>query len=316
MSGEANTAAAVVQNDVCANCGIAQVDEIKLDDCGGCDLVKYCSDKCKKEEHREQHEEECKKRAKKLHDDDLFTQPDGSHLGECLICFLPMPLEHEKSMYWPCCSNLICMGCIVAQAKAKSEIDDQIKASRCPFCREPAPHSSEETTSQLMERVNANDPAALSYMGGECYAEGDYDSAFDYCTKAAELGDVGGHYKLACLYGEGKGVEKDEEKGAYHFEKAAIGGHPGARMILGYSERMDGRVERAVKHFIIAAKLGSANAMEALWGDFKDGNITKADLNATLRAHHAAIDAMKSSERDFAEKFFLRNVNFLEELNR
>ena len=31
----------------CANCGIAQVDDIKLKICdGGCDLVKYCSDRC------------------------------------------------------------------------------------------------------------------------------------------------------------------------------------------------------------------------------------------------------------------------------
>ena len=311
MSGEVNAAAAVVQNDVCANCGIAQVDEIKLDDCGGCDLVKYCGDKCRGE-HRGQHEEECKKRAKKLHDDDLFTQPDGTHLGECPICFLPLPLEHEKSMYRSCCSNLICVGCIVAQTK--SNIHDEVKAGRCPFCREPVAENEEES-SRLMDRVNAKDPAALSYMGGECYAEGDYDSAFDYCTKAAELGDVDGHYKLACLYDEGKGVEKDEEKGAYHFEKAAIGGHPGARMILGYSERMDGRTERAVKHFIIAANLGYKDAMKQLWDEFKVGNITKEDLDTTLRTHQAAIDATKSSERDFAEKF-LRNVNFLEELNR
>jgi hypothetical protein len=98
MSGAAIAAAeaAVVQNDACANCGIAQVDEIKLKDCDGCDLVKYCSDKCK-EEHREQHEEECKKRASKLRNDDLFTQPDGTHLGECPICFLPMPLIHKKN---------------------------------------------------------------------------------------------------------------------------------------------------------------------------------------------------------------------------
>ena len=54
-------------NKVCANCGVAEVDDIQLEDCDRCDLVKYCSDKCK-EEHREQHAEECKKRKAKLHD--------------------------------------------------------------------------------------------------------------------------------------------------------------------------------------------------------------------------------------------------------
>ena len=46
--------------NVCANCGAAEVDDIKLEECDGCDLVKYCSDKCR-EEHREKHGEECKK---------------------------------------------------------------------------------------------------------------------------------------------------------------------------------------------------------------------------------------------------------------
>ena len=41
--------------NVCANCGIAGVDDVTLKDCdGGCDLVKYCSDKCQ-ENHRGQH---------------------------------------------------------------------------------------------------------------------------------------------------------------------------------------------------------------------------------------------------------------------
>ena len=63
----------------CANCGIAGVDDIKLKECTDCDLVKYCSCKCR-DEHREQHEEECKKRKEELHDRQLFTQPDISHL--------------------------------------------------------------------------------------------------------------------------------------------------------------------------------------------------------------------------------------------
>ena len=41
--------------DLCASCGIAAVDDVKLKRCNdGCDLVKYCSDKCQ-ELHREQH---------------------------------------------------------------------------------------------------------------------------------------------------------------------------------------------------------------------------------------------------------------------
>ena len=197
MSGAATAAVEADQNDdVCANCGIAQVDEIKLEDCGGCDRVKYCGDKCK-EEHREQHEEDCKKRAKKLRNDDLFTQPDGTHLGECPICFLPMPIDPQKRLFRSCCSNFICMGCIVAQLM--SNITELREGGRCPFCREPAAEDEEDrvrVSSRLMERVNANDPVAMRELGRRRYNEGEYDSAFDYYTKAAELGDIDAHFLL------------------------------------------------------------------------------------------------------------------------
>jgi hypothetical protein len=59
---------AETEEHVCANCGIAEVDEIKLEDCGcgGCDIVKYCGEWCRVV-HREQHDEECKKRQADLH---------------------------------------------------------------------------------------------------------------------------------------------------------------------------------------------------------------------------------------------------------
>ena len=150
---------AETEDHVCANCGsIAEVDEIKLEDCDGCDLVKYCSDKCLGE-HREQHEEECKKRAVILHDKRLFRQPDGSHLGECPLCFLPMPLDPQKSTFYSCCSKTICDGCQYADLKSNG-------SDRCPFCREPLA-DAEENAKRKMNRIKANDPADCA-MWVEC----------------------------------------------------------------------------------------------------------------------------------------------------
>ncbi len=151
-----------------------------------------------------------------------------------------------------------------------------------------------------MKRAKANDPAALRQMGYNCYDEGDYDSAVEYYSKAAELGDADAHYRLGNMYGEGEGVEKDEEKTVYHYEKAAIGGHPNARHNLAFIEQKNGHAQRAAKHLIIAANLGSEGAMKALWSCYSLGYITKEDLEATLRTHQAAIDAMKSPQRDAA----------------
>jgi TPR repeat protein len=87
----------------------------------------------------------------------------------------------------------------------------------------------------------------------------------------------------------------------YHYEKAAIGGHTYARHNLGIVEENNGHIERAVKHYIIAANLGFEMSIKVLWRHYSAGNITKEDLEATLRTHQAAIDATKSSQRDAAE---------------
>ncbi len=284
-------------NYVCANCGVAEVDDIQLEDCDGCDLVKYCGDKCK-EEHREKHKGECKIRVTELHDRKLFTQPDISHRGECPLCFLPMPLDPQKSAFYSCCSKSICFGCEYANYKING-------GDSCPFCREPAPDDDEEEK-RLMERVKANDPAAMYQMGTRRYHEGDHDSAVKYWTKAAELGYVDSHYQLSVVYLNGRGVEKEEEKAVYHSEKAAIGGEPYARHNLGCYERENGRIERAVKHFIIAAKLGFEKSMKSLWDYYKHGEITKEDLESTLRTHQAAITEMKSPQREAAEAWWER----------
>jgi hypothetical protein len=278
----------------CANCGVAEVDDIKLEDCDGCDLVKYCSDGCQ-EGHREKHSEECKRRATVLHDKKLFSQPDGTHHGECPICFLPLPLDHQKSTFKSCCSKLVCNGCCYAH---------HIKSGNqtCPFCREPLA-DDEERKKRTMKRIKAGDLAALQFMGEKCHKEADYDGAVKYWRRAAGLGDVDSHYMLGCMYERGEGVDEDMEKAGYHWEKAAIGGHPWARHVLALAEAATGNMERAVKHFIIAANLGKEDSMKELWGHYAKGDMTKEDLEATLRSHKAAIDEMKSSQREEAERW-------------
>jgi TPR repeat protein len=207
---------------------------------------------------------------------------------------LPLSLENENSSFHSCCSKIVCNGCRYANRKKGGGV------YRCPFCRELAP-SDEEVKNKTMERVKANDPAALCHMGLTCYNEGDNDTALKYLTKAAELEDIEAHYQLGVMYEYSRGVEEDMEKAVYHYEKAAIGGHPRARHNLGCLEEENGNADRAVKHFIIAANIGYPSSMKALWEHFKDGNITKKDLETTLRSHHDALNGMKSEQREAAE---------------
>ena len=79
----------------CVSCGIAELDDIKLKPCDGCDLARYCSDACQAN-HRPDHEAACKERAAELRDEILFKQPESTHLGECPICCLPLPLDQQN----------------------------------------------------------------------------------------------------------------------------------------------------------------------------------------------------------------------------
>eukprot|EP00984_Skeletonema_dohrnii_P032603 scaffold26977_cov104-Skeletonema_dohrnii-CCMP3373.AAC.2 len=254
------TEAADIHMLCCASCGIAEVDDIELKNCDDCDLVRYCSDKCR-EDHRPDHEAICKERAAELRDEILFRQPESSHLGDCPICCVPLSLDTKKSVSYLCCSKVICNGCnfanVLREYKQKLNI-------RCPFCRHLYRESEEENERRRKERFEANDPIAVREMGKTHYGDGDYERAFDCLTKAAKLGDVEAHCVLSLMYREGQGVEKDGGKETYHLEEAAIGGHPGARHSLACHEGINGRLDRAVKNWIIAAKLGDDDSIQSL----------------------------------------------------
>jgi hypothetical protein len=285
----------------CASCGIAEVDNIKLKKCNGCKSVRYCSVNCQKE-HRPQHKKACKKRAAEIRDEILFQQPEGTDMGDCPICLLPLPIDdNDKTRIMGCCSKIICIGCDYSNTVRELE---QSLPRKCPFCRHPMPKTEEEAELIAVTRVEANDPVALQIMGFRRYGEGDYNDAFQYWIKAAGLGNMSAHYHLSVMYRKGQGgVEKDMKKGLHHLEQAAIGGHLDARFILGCIEKVTNvSPERAVKHFVIAAKLGHDDSMKKLTEFFTMGFISKEELTSTLRAHQAAVAATKSPQREAGQE--------------
>ena len=288
-------------DEVCACCGIAAVDDIKLKLCdGGCDLVKYCSVKCQ-ENHWEQHEKECTERKAELYDKQLFTQSDGSYRGECPLCCLPLSLDPRKSTLMGCCCKVICNGC--NYANQMREVLGGLEP-RCAFCRSPAPKSEEEADKNIMKRIKKHDdPVAMTSIGKKHDFKGEYGKAVEYWTKAAELGEMSAHFCLGDLYYKGQGVEKDEKKAIHHLEQGAIGGHPDARILLAIHEKENGRPDRAAKHLIIAANLGCDISLQQVKELFVAGIVSKDEYASALRGCQAVVDETKSAEREKAEAF-------------
>ena len=300
MSGKDDTTeeGAAAALPCCASCGKAEVDDVKLKQCDDCDLVRYCSDECQ-QDHWPEHKANCKERAAELQDELLFKQPESTHMGDCPICCLPIPTDTRKTSLYPCCIEIICMGCTHSCFSRQKREDMK---PTCPFCRHPLSETEEEVDKNLMKRVAANDPVALCVLGKRVGYNGDHDGAIKYFTKSAELGDADANYQLSLLYSEGQHVEKDEKKKIFHLEEAAIAGHPMARHNLGCSEERNGKIDRAVKHWIIAANLGCDDSVQALKGCYKEGVVSKEDFAAALRAHYAAVDETKSPDREAAAR--------------
>lgn len=154
-----------------------------------------------------------------------------------------------------------------------------------------------------MKRVKAEDPVAMREHGLHQYHAGNFQNAFEYAKRAADLGDMDAHHNLAVLYLNGRynNGSFDEKKAVHHFEQAAIAGHPDSRYNLAKFELFEGNLDRAIKHWTIAANLGHDLSLAELKLRYKSGLVSKDVLAGALRGHQAAVDATKSPQREAAE---------------
>ena len=310
----------------CAACGKGGAG---LKTCTGCDQVKYCNGACQKA-HYKTHKKQCRQQraAKKqsseddvaiscsnidalsddmnrvvISDDDLFKYPPPKE--DCPICFLPMPHSNGacgvSKVYQPCCGKKLCTGCMDA---ADAEMDKGNIKECCPFCRMPLP-TPEEQLQRYKKRMEAGDVDAFLLLG-QNYKNGqglplNRKKALEIWSRAAKLGSVEANHSIAVAYYNGDGIAKDEEKALHHLKIAAIGGHELARHILGKYEGHKGQHERAMKHFMIAAKAGYNDSLNSVGEGYKEGLVTKDEYASTLRAHKESQDEMKSEQRSKSE---------------
>ena len=235
-----------------------------------------------------------------ISDDELFKQPPTK---DCPICLLCLPLVGPGSTYMACCGKIICSGC--AYAPVYDNLGNEIIEEKCPFCRSPAPYSNEEYNRRLQKRVELDDADAIRNLGCN-YREGrygfpqDYDKAFELFVWAGELGCNKAFNNIGCAYSYGEGAEIDEKKAKYYYELAAIGGDVYARFNLGLGEENTGNMNRALKHYMIAAGGGYNDSLKQIQKLYTNGHATKDNYATSLRAYQAYLAEIKSTQRDAA----------------
>jgi len=73
----------------------------------------------------------------------------------------------------------------------------------------------------------------------------------------------------------------DLKKAKFHYEATAMAGDENARYNLGGLEAQSGNMERAVKHWTIAASAGSYNAMHDVRTGFEQGCVCRELIDST-----------------------------------
>ncbi|EJK44275.1 hypothetical protein THAOC_37199, partial [Thalassiosira oceanica] len=139
------------------------------------------------------------------------------------------------------------------------------------------------------------------YSNGWLGLEKDMARAVELWTEAAAIGSADACFGLGLAYGIGDGVEQDVARGVSFYEKAAMLGNSAARHNLGCYEYDRGRYDRAARHFLISAKMGSEKSLANIKELFKEGLATKTQYAEALKGCRDALAEMKSPDRKEAE---------------
>ena len=158
------------------------------------------------------------------------------------------------------------------------DIQNQLRRSMVNFayCREGERlHSDENYESAFYWFKKAADMGLSSSQRilGLCYYNGngvekDFSKAVYWYQKAAEAGNSGAQNNLAICYKNGEGVEKDFSKAVYWYQKAAEAGESAAQFNLAFcyynGEGVEKDITKAVHWWQRAAEAGNSRAEIAL----------------------------------------------------
>ncbi|EJK63479.1 hypothetical protein THAOC_15857 [Thalassiosira oceanica] len=112
-------------------------------------------------------------------------------------------------------------------------------------------------------------------------------------------------FNIGAAYDTGEDVQQDKAKAVEFYRKAAMQGHAQSRNNLGCIEWNKGNHDRAVRHFLISAKMGHEDSVENIKWAFMEGVGAKEQYAEALKGYQDAVEEMKSHDRDEAKRQYL-----------
>ena len=206
--------------------------------------------------------------------------------------------DEDIKQCYPCCGKTLCIGCAYSCIQSGN-------IEKCSFCNSDHSNKTEEKmVSLIMKRVEANDAESICMLAhhyhlGRAGFQRDHTKAMELYVRAANLGYSKAHYNMAGIY-QGVG---DLKKAKFHLEAAAMAGNEVARYRLGCMEVKSRNMDRAVKHWTIAASAGCFRAMDELRKFFKRSFVSRESINSTLTAYNNSCAERKSESRDACIRF-------------
>ena len=128
----------------------------------------------------------------------------------------------------------------------------------------------------------------------------DHTKALEMWHRAGELGYANACASIGFVYENGKGVKVDMKKAQHYYELAAIGGDAHARYNLGNNEVRAGKIDRALKHYMIAVRSGLSVSLGKMKELYTDGYATKEEYTKALKLYQSYLGEIKSDQRDKA----------------
>lgn len=166
--------------------------------------------------------------------------------------------------------------------RAAKQTQDRIKNEN-PSLPVPVPN---EIAVKKQAEISSREGEYILSQATQCYASGDFETAFKLFQKSAEYMNAQAQYNLGRCYENGIGVFQSYERAAFWYNKAAVSGQPQAQYRLGLcyfeGQGVAQSYENSIYWFTAAMSRGEVNSQYYLGLCYYKGLGTQKDYQRAV----------------------------------